>query len=783
MTISPRYNFLPGTEITLMHRPMAVTGTTETGYSVVGIEDGVSTVVTFDRLVDHLKLPGARINAAPAATGDRLKLRLGGYTSVEALPNPEQRARAQFHAAMCEAADIYVALQQEKDPTFRPSGRALGKDHARDFIAKQTTLLLGETVRTKPLRGGEKTNGRILYQGRSIMDHYIKFKALQQEEDTAGYGAQEALVPLWHKRGNRKPRLCLRLRELMTEACEKIGLDIKGTGVSNVMDQLEILIHEENRVRKLNELPQLIVPSKRTLGSHRAMLVTPTEYMIATEGKRETKRKRGRGSTDIRALTIGELCGMDEQKISMVAAVKLKGFWHTLSQDAKDAYAAADEYIRKRLHILILYDVASSMPLAWVISENPNAEATLALLRMATRDKTREQRSYGCMNKAARACGIQFLRNDNGNGLRNRAVIGALMGLDTINGITRTYSPKDRAHDERFFGTLESRFFKVMPGYTGRRPGDIPGYDAIKNGVIDVEMLYGMLTRYLIDEYPFERNYGVGMGGRRPWDVYEAINKARGQVKVPDPNIRRIHLGWEVRVTPTDDGVRVFGGIWFNSDQLQVTRDENFFKGKVKVFVDPDDLKFATVVMPGEPEPIEVHLQMTVFADMTLGEVLQLMAECRREDPKVTEIYHDRLMEVKTRRFADISSISVEHDLPRSYTTIEECKEMAKAVFAGARVIRSETLPGTTAPDAITDLGQGTPAFEIGGGASVIDGVVNEEPVAPDNTPSDQGSDEDSGERHDAPSEADPVAVPPHKSPAPAKPAKLARPSNLKELK
>lgn len=649
MTSSPRYNFLPGTEITLMHRPMAVTGIMETGYSMVGIEDGVSTVVTFDRLIDHLKLPGARINAAPATTGDRLKLRLGGYTSVEALPNPEQRALARFHAAMCEAVDIYIALQKEEDPTFKASIRALGKNKARDFIAKQTTLLLGEPVRTKPLRGGAKTNDRILYKGRTIMAYYKKFKDLQEENETAGGGAKEALVPLWHMRGNGKPRLCFRLRELMTEAWEKIGFDTKKPSISNIMDNLETMIHEENKVRKLNEIPLLIVPSAKTLRQHRDMLVTHTEYMIATEGKRETKRRRGRGSTDVRALTIGELCGMDEQKISMVAAAKHKGFWHALSQDAKDAYAVADEYIRKRLHILILYDVASSMPLAWVIAENPNAEATLALLRMATRDKTREERRYGCMNKAAQACGIQFLRNDNGNGLRNQAVIGALMGLNTINGNTRTYSPSDRAHDERFFGTLESRFFKVMPGYTGRRPGDTPGYDAIKNGVVDVEMLYGMLTRYLVDEYPFERNYGVGMGGRRPWDVYEAINKTRGQVKVPDPNIRRVHLGWEVSVTPTDEGVRVFGGIWFNSDQLQKAREENFFNGKVKVFVDPDDLKLATVVMPGEPDLIEVDLQMTVFADMTLGEVLQLMAEYRREDPEVTEIYHDRLMEVKTR--------------------------------------------------------------------------------------------------------------------------------------
>jgi hypothetical protein len=218
------------------------------------------------------------------------------------------------------------------------------------------------------------------------------------------------------------------------------------------------------------------------------------------------------------------------------------------------------------------------------------------------------------------------------------------------------------------------------------------------------------------------------MGGRRPWDVYEEINTNRGHVKLPDPNIRRIQLGWEDSATPSDEGVRVFGGIWFDSERLQRVREEPHLSGKVRVFVDPDNLNIATVLVPGHPEPIEVHLQITAFADMTLGEVLQLMAEYRREDPATTEIYHDSLMGVKTRRFADISSISVEHDLPRSYTTIEECKAMAKAVFAGARVIRTETLPGITAPNAITSLAPGAGVFEIGGGTSVIDGVANEVP-------------------------------------------------------
>ncbi|NYS26860.1 hypothetical protein HUK65_18040 [Rhodobacteraceae bacterium 2376] len=435
-------------------------------------------------------------------------------------------------------------------------------------------------------------------------------------------------------------------------------------------------------------------------------------------------------------------------------------------------------------HIIILYDLASRMPLAWIITENPNAEATLALLRMATRDKTREQRRYGCLNEPARGCGILYLRNDNGTGLRNSTVIGSLMGIDTINTTTRTYRPEDRSPDERVFGTLESRFFKLMPGYTGRRPGELPGYDAIRNGVVDVETLYGMLTRYLVDEYPFERHYGVGKGGRRPWDVYQEINRTRGQVELPDPNTRRIHLGWEVEATPSDEGVRVFGGIWFNSDELQIIRDQQFFEGKVKVFVDPDNLNIATVLMPGYRDPIEVHLQMTVFADMTIGEVLQLMAEYRREDPETSEIYHDRLMQAKIRRFDEISTIGVEHDLPRNYTTIEECKAMAKAVFAGARVIRSETLPGTTAPDAITNPAPGGAVFALGDEPSVIEGSLNPDPFEDDEVNPDPGTIEDASPDQPETSPDTPPSSPKPRNPSvPKEVVKLARPANLKELK
>ena len=78
--------------------------------------------------------------------------------------------------------------------------------------------------------------------------------------------------------------------------------------------------------------------------------------------------------------------------------------------------------------------------------------------------------------------------------------------------------------------------------YTGRKANALPGYDPIKNGVLDQDEIYGLITRYLVDEYPFQRHYGTGMMGARPIKVAHRINETSGTINaIPDHN-RRIAL-------------------------------------------------------------------------------------------------------------------------------------------------------------------------------------------------------------------------------------------------
>ncbi|PWR00994.1 hypothetical protein DKT77_19310 [Meridianimarinicoccus roseus] len=720
MTVVPKYAFLPGSEVTLFDRPMVVTGRSDEGYLMTGLEDHEVTVLSYDKFVEYVKLPGVKLNSALARTGGRLKQRLGGYKSVQAL-SQAQRSEAEVRLAICYALRVYLARERERgNISFELSNRKVDNEEVRKFIANYVTSVTGERVRLRPSRGG-KSKDRILYRGRTMMDFFRIFEDLEPGENPL-----DALVPLDHEKGNRTRRFPDGLLDLMTEAWEKIGLDLRKRTVANVREHLKTSLEETNRKRSRNGLCPFPVPSEKSLCFHRDRLVTRSELVVATEGQRHARNKRGRGSTDVRALMIGELCGMDECKMSLVMCAKEAGYWETLGEDEKRACETADQYVRKRLHILVMLDVASRMPLAWVIAETPNTEATLQLLRMATRDKTKEKIRHGCKREPARAVGLMNVRNDNGTGLRNEKVISTLLGLGSINTIGRAYASTDRAHEERFFGTLETGFFRLLPGYTGGRPGELPGYDAQQNGVVCVDVLYGMLTRYFVDEYPYQRHFGVGMGGRRPYDVYKQINETRGQIPPTDPDKRRIQLGWQIDVTPTDEGVRVFTAIWFNSDALQRTREYAMADGKVAVFVDPDNLNDATVVLPRVKEPIAVQLQSTVFADMSLSEVLRLMASMRREDPAATEFNEEQLALARRRKYDDIDAIGVEHNLPRSYSTVEECKRMAKAVFSGARICSAPRLVGTAELEEITNSSASDGCFRIGH-PKLIEGITEKE--------------------------------------------------------
>ncbi|MBU2888140.1 DDE-type integrase/transposase/recombinase [Celeribacter halophilus] len=715
MTIAPRYNFDAGTEISVQGHSLVLHKVGDSGYELSDTDGSVINVLGFSKFVELVKSGGVKFNARPLSPQGSAGVRLKGF-SVAAQMTEKQQAYGRFHYAICVAIDqLYnhrTVVEGQND--FRISIGSLNNNANRKFLRQIVEAIFGERVylECSSVKGGHQEKW-FLYKGRTLKKYYDVYLELQDDDDIIA-----ALVTLDHLKGNRKPRLPWRLKELMTEAWETIGLDLKGPSPANVHAYLTALINRENKQRSLNGLPTLPVPSQQSLIRHRQEQLTPTEFVVATQGVRFARNKRGRGSSDVRALMPGEFCEMDECRASLITSAKAKGYWHTLSKDIQEAMAWADEEIRSRLTILVMIDVATRMPLAWVVSDQPKAKATMQLLRMATRDKTREKRIYGCDGEPMPPLGLGMVRNDNGTGLRNSEIKTALLGLSSTITDVRAHASADKPYVERMFGTTEAMLLKLLHGYTGRKPGELPGYDATKSGVLNIDHLYEILTKFFIDEYPSLPHMGVGMGGRRPAEVYKDLNETRGIFRPIDEELRRIHLGWKFEVKPNDEGVRVLQGLYYSSDQFQEVIDK--WQRKVSVYIDPDNLNFATAVVPGDTQIYQLNLQTTVFADLTVSEYLELMTQYRHEHPETKTLYEDRIAKVRLARQDFLQKIGVERRLPRSYVTIEEARTKAKALFASSQVVQNQVPQDTVAPGSLASATSGPGVLPLGG-AEVID--------------------------------------------------------------
>ena len=159
MTVVPRYAFATGTEISLFERPMVVTGQDDRGYLVADLDaGGATTVVPFMRLVEHLKLPGARIDTDLPMTGGRLAQRLGGYASTQALP-AAQREMTQVRFALCRAMEVCrdALRTQHGDPRLELSDRSVDRPEALSFIADVASKICGRKIQVQPTVAGNPT--------------------------------------------------------------------------------------------------------------------------------------------------------------------------------------------------------------------------------------------------------------------------------------------------------------------------------------------------------------------------------------------------------------------------------------------------------------------------------------------------------------------------------------------------------------------------------------------------------------------------------------------------
>lgn len=388
-----------------------------------------------------------------------------------------------------------------------------------------------------------------------------------------------------------------------------------------------------------------VYPSITTLRT-RIKAMSDTQKSIARMGIRHATNLKGAGSTDVRAFMFGERVESDEVLLSVMSNAKGQLTVRLIPKtDAKDEPEKDEIY---RCWLSLSLDVASRMPLAWILSETPNADNTLALLRMAMRDKTKEADRYGCKRTPAPAVRIQTAIADNGPAARNGTVRAAQLGMGAAVIDTRTYHSTDKPYAERIFGTMQWQVLNFLPGYVASRPGELPGYDPKEAASLTPDTVFGIITRYLIDEYPFMPHSGTGMFGATPMQKLEEILENYPKIKAPRPSERRLHLGLKKQVTVTSEGVKPYG-IPFNSTRLQHWAESSEDK-KVMAHIDPDFPDQISITIEGSTEVIDAQLRMTALAGLTLSEMLEVVTDTVQRQPRLRHVHNEHLEEAVARR-------------------------------------------------------------------------------------------------------------------------------------
>ncbi len=675
MPSKPVYKVPLGSELILDQHRWRVIGKDRDGYAVEGIDDGECLTLTFERVDAALAANDAQLITPKMAENKRRLLEFtGGFERVEQLPEAEQR---DIRARLA----LIRAMEELETEGTKLTHRYLSRGSVRQRLRQLAIDLAEDKHLFHDVHIGSASQPHVLPQGRKLQEMWKTFLSFDRNP--------VVLMRRHHKKGWEKGRgrLCLVgerfidyvLNLFLRETQAKLSLIYEGACS-------EFKVPEDARLFGFK------FPSLTTV-KNRAAAISKVITEIGRNGPRYSQNKYGAGSTNIRAVKYGETCATDQAYLSIFTDAK--GAIRVQEIDPKLEGTPIDEAKGeiRRLWLYFMIDVATRMPLAWLLSETADGDHQKKLLRMAMRDKTREKVRYGCEHDPAPPVKLALVKSDNGTAARNADIYGSQLGMGTVVLTGRAYNSVDNSYAERPFGTLQWKVLNFLSGYVGSRPGELNGYDGQKNATITPEKLMEFITRFWIDEYPHSSHQGTGMNTATPQQKLDQIIEAYNGIEPPDSEMLRLHLGEKAVATTTSEGVKIFN-IPYNSTELQ-----EFAGGapkKVTVFLNPDDLRFVSILNQENADVITADLRMTTFADLTLEEAITDMRSAIEDNPEKRALHEEHLRKARARRIRE-SGFFPDSNLPSSYTRIDELRKQADQMAHVEYIPMSRTGP-TTAP-------------------------------------------------------------------------------------
>ncbi|SLN26337.1 Integrase core domain protein [Roseivivax jejudonensis] len=702
MTSTPLYKVPSGSRLVLEGRHWLVTGREEYGYAVEGVEDGECLTLSYARVDSAIKERVCEvIKPADAEVREALVKFTGGLEIFEQL-SPEQQDTVRARLA------IVTAMDELEAEGLRLTQRSISEKGAlRSTLLNRATELSKGRKFIEAARGGKFKRLFQCPQGRTLARYRQNYHR---------YGRNPvALIDRDHLKGRPAERLSYLQERFIDYIIEQWNRVEKPTLATLVEDAKPVFHVPPEQIADGFKFPSI------TTIRARIKAMSEVVKAIGRSGVRHATNLKGAGSTDVRALMYGEKAEIDQVYLSIFTDDSGAVRSRVINPNEVDEDLAENEIRRLWLHAM--FDVATHLPLASIIAETADADHSQALLRMATRDKTREKVRYECKRDPAPAVHIAMATADNGSATRNGAIYASQLGMGTVVELGRAYHATDKPCVERAFGTMQWQVLNFLPGYTGSRPGELEGYEPKKSAKLTRDQLYGIITRFLVDDYSHSEHRGTGMFNATPWEKLEEAVSVYGGIDAPSQMRRCLHLGVKTQASTTSEGVLAFY-LPFNSTELQ--RYAGGTSKRVTIHMDPDDLRKAYVTAEKHDKVIEVDLRMTALQDLTLEEAIEVMEAACRRDPKAQEL-HDRHLHEVRKRFAQESGFFPDSRDPSNYQTMDKLRRRADRL---AQVeMRPTGITGPTAPPGqVTDRSSGNHVFKVKKSGAPDQGIGDKKP-------------------------------------------------------
>jgi hypothetical protein len=688
MKAAPLYKVPVGARLVLDDVSWTVIGADKNGYAVEGLFDGEVTNFGIDWVQNAIAQNRCEVikPAQLQKTKELLKF-TGGYEREEQLPK-EERVNIRARLALDAAAEKIESEGHKMTQRFLSRPDIITRlERMACEIAQEPNLFHISQV-------GSTRTPYDIPKGRTLSEMIARFKYFDRNP--------VALMHRHHLKGppeHLRSRLC-HWQEKFIDFVLNSAMNFSKPKLKPLFDLAKgsFEVPEDAFIRGF-EFPSIVTVRTRWAA------ISKLVKTIGQNGSKFAANAQGAGSTDVRALFYGERGAMDQVYLSIFTNGKGDIVAEEIDPKKEGEELKPNEI--RRLWMSFMLDVATRLPLAWVLSESADTDHTMALLRMATRDKTKEKERYGCLGTPAPPVNLMLTTADNGPATRAKNVYASQLGAGMSVVTSRTYNSTDNPNVERVFGTFQFQVLVFEKGYNGSRPGDLPGAEPMKEANISLDRLYEVITGYFIDEYPNKAHDGTGMFGATPNAKYRKTKKLYGAIDPPSPETRRRHLGMKKELSTTSEGI-LFNKIPYNSTELQSFHDGK--AKKVTVFLDPDYLQRVTITAEGIEGIMHADLRMSALRDQTLYEAQDLMLAAVHDDPLLKEIDDAVLRKAIKRRSKESGFFSDSRD-PASYGKTEYLEKKA-AQLANVEVRPTGTQGATVRPGNIMDRSNHPTAYK-----------------------------------------------------------------------